>query len=517
MGYSFSLESANTVANLTFGRIMSCYRDIYSSEKGYFEFMSFLDQFHENLYSNRAEHYVENIRRIQEILFRHAYEDNGRHMAQIEYDTLLPFRETVLDALYDLSRIFRQCKVKSLLLPRMIGGNEHYDDYYMTSLKTLHRLTKMHQGNSCLILQPQERPYNATIFDAFPNFDVALRQADLWPAILFWDSVDNCVFVPVKHENDLLFLYEIIKYEREPFREIRRIAEERKKKSYYIFQLSDLHFGTKSANVAARRLKSLIKTQLSEIELRDDINFVITGDAVDSPTPTTENDYRNFADYLEEHCGSEPIRVLGNHDINHHGLAFFHGKQHIANITGEYPKIQIFEEPKIILLLFNSNTNGHLAEGEIGVTQMAEMGNLLDRVPNLSQYVLIAVLHHHLLPIPKPNYYDQRWYERIIPSDLLDASLRLIDADLFLEWLSKRNIRIVLHGHKHIPFVTEYNNIKVIGCGSSTGQIAHKEKGKTYMSYNLLKISEKSITCTQYAEEIYGGGAENIRTEVIEL
>jgi len=148
---------------------------------------------------------------------------------------------------------------------------------------------------------------------------------------------------------------------------------------------------------------------------------------------------------------------------------------------------------------------------------MAEMGNLLDEVPSLSQYLLIAVLHHHLLPIPKPNYYDQKWYEKIIPSDLLDASLRLVDADLFLEWLSKRNVKIVLHGHKHIPFVAEHNNIKVIGCGSSTGQIPHKEKGKTYMSYNLFKISEKTITCTQYAEEIYGVGAENIRTEVIEL
>jgi len=50
MGYRFSLESANTVGNLTFGRVMSCYRDIYSSEKGYYEFMSFLDQFHENIY-----------------------------------------------------------------------------------------------------------------------------------------------------------------------------------------------------------------------------------------------------------------------------------------------------------------------------------------------------------------------------------------------------------------------------------------------------------------------------------
>lgn len=515
MGYRFSLESANTVANLTFGKVMSCYRDIYSSEKGYNEFMSFLDQFHENIYSNRTEHYIESIRQIQDILYSHAYGSLNHHMEQVKFENFV--FEDVLDSLYKLSNIFGKCKVKSLLLPPMVGTNKYYDDHYMTSSETLHKITIMHPGDSCLILQPQEHPYIATIFDSFPNFDIALQQADLWPAVLFWSDARNCVFVPVKHEDDLLFLYKIIKYDKNPFLEIKRIAEERRKKDYYIFQLSDLHFGAKNVNVAEKRLKSLIKTQLSKIGFRNDISFVITGDAVDSPTQTTENAYNNFANYLKKYCGKGPIRILGNHDINNHGLAFFHGKQHIANIIGQYPKIQVFEEPKIILLLFNSNTNGTLAEGEIGIAQMAEMGNLLDRVQNLNEYLLIAVLHHHLLPIPKPEHYEYRWYEKIIPNDLLAASLRLIDADSFLEWLSKRNVKIVLHGHKHIPFVAEHNKIKIIGCGSSTGQIVHKEKGKTYMSYNLLKIGEKTITCTQYVEEIYGGGAENIRTDLIEL
>lgn len=517
MGFRFSLESANTVANLTFGRVMSCYRDIYSSRKNYDEFMYFLNQFHENMRSNEIERHMKSVRRIREIL--HMYEDYKRPLDQVEYkEDFLFFHKDALDALRELSQIFGRCEVKSLLLPEMAGRSEHSNYYdFMTSPDTFDKLTQIHREKSCLILQPQERPYSATIFDAFPNFDVALRQAELWPAVLLWEGINDFVFVPVKHEGELLHLYQIIRYERSPLREIRRVAEKKRKTSYYFFQLSDLHFGAKNVDVAERRLKSLIKTQLSKIELGDDVNFIITGDAVDSPKNTTENDYSDFADYLEERCGKKPIRVLGNHDINNHGISVFHGKQAIANFVGDYPKIQIFEEPKVILLLFNSNTNGNLAEGEIGTAQMAEMGNLLDKVPNLNQFLLIAVMHHHLLPVPKPSYYDQKWYERIIPSGFLDASLRLLDSELFLEWLTKRNVRIVLHGHKHIPFMAEHNNIKVIGCGSSTGQIAHKEKGKTHISYNLLKISEKTITCTQYVEEIYGVGAENIRTEVIEL
>lgn len=515
MGYRFTLESANTVANLTFGKVMSCYRDIYSSVGSYEGFMHFLDQFQYNMYSNERERYMRSVQKIRETL--HRYEDYRRPVDNIEYDdSFLFFHKDALDSLSELSRIFERCSTKSLLLPSMRGTNKYRYDF-MTSQRTLDKLLELHNGDSCLILQPQEQPYNATIFNAFPNFDVALRQADLWPAVLFWEGQDDYVFIPVKHEDELLYLYKILKYERHPLDELKRIAERKKKTSHYIFQLSDLHFGARNVDVAERRLKTLVRTQLSKIELGDSVNFIITGDAVDSPRQTTEATYLNFAEYIEDRCGEKPIRVLGNHDINNHGLAVFHGSQHIANIVGEYPKIKIIEESKVILLLFNSNTNGNLAEGEIGIAQMSEMGNLLDNVGNLDSYLLIAVLHHHLLPIPKPNYYEQRWYEKILPANFMDMSLKLLDADLFFDWLRRRNVRIVLHGHKHIPFFAESAGITVIGCGSSTGQIVHKERGKTFISYNVLKISEKTVTCTQFAEEVYGAGAENIRTEIIEL
>ena len=52
MGYRFTLESANIVANLTFGKVLSCYREIYSSNECFEEFIQFLDMFQQNLYSN---------------------------------------------------------------------------------------------------------------------------------------------------------------------------------------------------------------------------------------------------------------------------------------------------------------------------------------------------------------------------------------------------------------------------------------------------------------------------------
>lgn len=511
MGYRFTLETANIIANLTFGKVVTCYRDIFSSSERYEEFMLFLDQFYDNLYSSRKESYRRTVERIEETFGRYG---NRRHSVdKIEYDDM---QKEPLEALNELSYIFGRCKIKSLLLPPM-KSNDNQDYRFMTSLNTLRRLFKLHKGNSCLILQPQEEPSNATIFNAFPYFDVALRQADKWPGVLFWDGTDDYAFIPVKDENELFSLYEIIKYERNPITELKRIAQLKKEESHYIFQLSDLHFGAKNIDIGEKRLKALVKSHLSKMELDDNVNFVITGDAVDSPKQTTEIAYSEFEEYIEDRCGKKPIRVLGNHDINNHGLAFSRGNQRLSTIIGDYPRIEIIKDARVILLLFNSNTNGKFAEGEIGIEQMSEMGNLLDKVKGLKNYLLIAVLHHHLMPIPKPSYYEDKWYEKILPSNFMDMTLKLIDAGLFLEWLSCRNVRIVLHGHKHIPFFAEANGITVIGCGSSTGQIVHKEKGKTFISYNLLKISGRTVTCTQFAEEIYGAGIENIRTEIIQV
>lgn len=154
---------------------------------------------------------------------------------------------------------------------------------FMTSHRLLRELIHLHPTDSCLILQPQEHPHKATIFDAFPNFEVALRQADRWPAVFFWDGADDYAFVPIRHDDEIRYLYEIVKYERHPIGEIKRVAERKKLVSHYIFQLSDLHFGSKNVDIAERRLKSLIKKQLASIELEDDVNILITGDAVDSP------------------------------------------------------------------------------------------------------------------------------------------------------------------------------------------------------------------------------------------
>ncbi len=512
MGFRFTLESANTVANLTCGRIYSCYDGIYSSYENYEGFLHFLETFSENIYSNRNDIILYDIYRIKKTIKSLGYQEKKKDVIEV-------FRnKSILNELRQLSLIFDECRVKSLLLPSLGCKESNYMDDFMTSEHTIHKLFHWHPDNSCLILQPQERLYrnSITIFDAFPNFDIALKQVDLWPAVMFWDRNDDFAFVPVKSKSDLMELYEMLYFECNSIAQIKRFANRRKESSYYFFHLSDLHFGTRNIDVTERRLKSLIKTQLSTLEFDDKVDFIVTGDAVDSPSKVNNDKYIDFSDFLESKSGKEPIFVLGNHDVNRIGLAFNHNNQTLANTVGRYPKIEVNDEIKVIFLLFNSNTNGHLAEGEIGYEQMTEMGNILDKVNDIWKYKLVAVLHHHVAHIEKPDFYDERWYKKILSKDFLENSLRLIDADLFLEWLKAREVKLVLHGHKHIPVISELDGIHIISCGSSTGQITHKDRRKTYLSYNVLKFTKDNVVCTQFAEELLGAGVKDIRSVVIE-
>ena len=522
MGYRFTLESANTVANLTFGKVLSCYREIHSSEESFRGFKEFLHQFPKNLFSNEDERYYQYVHRLRDLLdgknskrfhekkYWDFYEDR-----EYWHSELHPHEEKVLDALKGLSEMFSRCKLKSLLLPSIGDRNSpksrYFNDEFMLNLDMLHNLVEYHPGDSCLILQPTERPREVTIFDTFPNFNVALRQRDIWPAVIFWDSKGDYAFLPIEGKEELRHLYKIIHYDNLSIRELKNISDRRKRPSHYILHLSDLHFGAKNVDVTERRLKKLISKQVETLNDDDTLEFVITGDISDSPERINTNAYRNFSDHIEERYGKLPTCVLGNHDINKRGLAFWRGKQDLANIVGNYPQIRVLEEPKVILLLFNSNTDGKLAQGEIGAAQMSDMGNLLDGIEHIEKYLLIAVMHHHLVSILRPEHYDDRWYRRIIPRRLLDEALKLNDAEVFIEWLKRRNVRYVLHGHKHIPFQAEHDGIQIISCGSSTGQIVHKERGKTYISYNLIKINNDIVTCTLFVEDILGAGAVDIK------
>jgi UDP-2,3-diacylglucosamine pyrophosphatase LpxH len=402
----------------------------------------------------------------------------------------------IMDVLSEVSLVLDKYPVKALFLPQIKPTMQGFTDEFLLSEATLERLNRWH-ADSCLILQPQERPhsYRVTVFDVFPYFEIALRQTESWPAVLFWDNKTNrSAFVPVTDEESLERLFEIVQTEGgNCFETLNAHARLAGLDNYYCMQLSDLHFGTKNLTTTQRQLQSLVTTQLSSLTSSDHLTFIVTGDVVDSPGKKNDAAYREFAEFLEEKNGEEPLFVLGNHDISMLGLGFFRNKQSLTHLKGTYPKIIIAEDFRAIFMLFNSNTRGFLAQGEIGKRQMSEMEKLLHEVPDLEEYTLVAVLHHHVAPSScyMVCYGNERWREEVMPDGFHNRSLRLRDADKFMKFLGKHKVRFVLHGHKHTPIIVEQEGIYIIACGSSTGH------AKEYLSYNMLKFNKETLTCAQ--------------------
>ncbi|MDR0889957.1 MAG: metallophosphoesterase [Oscillospiraceae bacterium] len=549
MGYRFSLQTANTIANLAFGKVISCYRDIYSDERCYWEFKDFLDTFDENFFVGYDErlrnskyddyfdewnhHYFRHRKEFyREVIYdiKREFKNSKRGELSHNYDVVaddFPKNRRLIGLLGVLSELMKNCRIKSLLLPKpyMESKSNDSNDDFMMSKETLTRLLKLHPYDSCLILQPKERPNSngLTIFDSFPHFDVALRQLDSWSAVMFWNNRDDYVFAPVQSLNELEEMYEIMHYERnDSFGELKRFVNSKRKQqaSHYYLHLSDLHFGAKTTPVNGRRLNTLVDKQIesfSKDNVNTTLNFVITGDVVDSPKKKNKVDYQNFYDFINQksHGSIDPIFVLGNHDINNHGLSLMNTNKNLIDSIGHYPIIQIDNDIKVIFLLFNSNVGGNLAEGEIGTDQLAEMGNNLDKIKNISDYKLVAVLHHHLTAIPDPDWHTKRWFEKLMPTNFLEKSLHLRDADTFKEWLIRRGVKLVLHGHKHIPYIGNDDGINIVACGSSTGQVVNIDPKKTYISYNLLKFNSDTVTCTLYAEDLLGSGAVDVQTSTL--
>jgi len=234
-------------------------------------------------------------------------------------------------------------------------------------------------------------------------------------------------------------------------------------------------------------------------------------------TPSNENKlvFTDFVEHLSAKGFDPPIHILGNHDVDSSGFLkrLTHQKSVISSLSSG-PRVIVIDDLKLAFVKFDSNTGGKLAQGLIGDSQFMEIGNEIDSLLNHRRdLTFIALVHHHPKVIDNPDWYEAEWYEAFLGNIGYEKSMRLVDADKFLKWIGARGIRYILHGHKHIPKVQAHEDITIIAAGSASGNVRHREEGKTYLTYNLIKydIDQKEpVSCTIIAEQILGAGTRNI-------
>jgi hypothetical protein len=364
----------------------------------------------------------------------------------------------------------------------------------------------------------------------YPALKVAFASACEWPRIVLWHvRGDAASFFPLRGDSDsvkleLASLFSGLFSREEVYNDglikppLPQTHSPRasKSQSLHIIHTSDMHLGSEVAESRLVTVKNRIQEIVATLKGESKVVPIVTGDLMDTPGTRHLNSLEDYLHFLNNLGTERPLIVPGNHDVRHSGVV----GEKLDEITRLYMKPVVFtDDCKVGLLCFNSVRSGNLARGNIDEREFASLGQELDLdKKRSSSYFLLALVHHHPCPVELPDWYVRTWYERWL-GKWFERTEELENAKLFLEWLKNRRVAVVLHGHKHIPRVTEEEGITVIGCGSTVGKVRPDSEGHTFMSMNVMTINVETrlFSCRLLAERIVGAGLNIYDTHEILL
>jgi hypothetical protein len=414
----------------------------------------------------------------------------------------------------------------SLIVP---SGDDHKLDRHLGSEMFLRHLVHIRPDDPGLILQVEDMPKGPfALVNVFPAFRTALAESNNWPGLLIWRRRGDSIFLAfgTRHVEEIdrrahwIFSHlataagldlELLK--RQYCREF-PAAEPRRGRTLHFLQTSDLHIGSSEADRRIPRIQQIIRNVADELEGSGRVVPVVTGDLMDSDDERHFHHARAFIDFLANLGCGEPLLVLGNHDVRKNGI-MLESFQHAIRLP-THSRVVWFDEDQVGVLCFNSVVGGKLARGSIGEEQLLDLGSELDRRDDWKQHTLVGLLHHHPVPVDRPEWYARAFYERIL-GDQFEKTDALEDADALLRFATSRGIAALLHGHKHIPRATVHDGTAIVGCGSSVGKVGTRD-GQPYMSINVVSVDgrERRVTSRLLAERIPGGGlVEQQRHELV--
>ena len=298
-----------------------------------------------------------------------------------------------------------------------------------------------------------------------------------------------------------------------------------------IIHLSDLHWGQdRRINEANGKLaldylyEDLIKeTKKPQSEWPN--TLVITGDLTTKYAPKEYFTARKFIEKIRDlfHLNDNNICIVpGNHDVSlpirrkyikDNLPPYIYEKEFTNNLGPGLIKNEVGKPycwrfyPKLRFCIFGFDSNmldlddvekypsdSDLFEqclkcGRISKKQLEIYQNFWNtknsEIPDFDTYTKIAVLHHHVIPIPS---------EELKPFNILT------DAGSFLEKLTETDIDIILHGHEHFPFAarTQYSmafqdeskekDMVILGAGSAgADRLSYKKDVGNH--YSIIRIN----------------------------
>jgi Icc protein len=236
---------------------------------------------------------------------------------------------------------------------------------------------------------------------------------------------------------------------------------------YVIAHLSDLHVGEEGFRSES------VKKCIEEVnQLHPDIT-VMTGDLTHNGLNEEFEKARELIDMFEE----EPIVIMGNHDARNVGYNTF--EQYFGKRMVRY------EDDKIFLLGIDS-TQPDIDEGHIGRIFQENIHTILSQVPQ--DKTRFFALHHHLVPVPNAGR------ERDIVTDAGDV----------LKMLISDKVKVILCGHRHVPWVWNLEELiiahagtlgspRLVGMPNNSYLITRIREDTLQVCLKILSKSEKTI------------------------
>jgi len=414
----------------------------------------------------------------------------------------------------------------ALLVPSM---RDRDIDERLCSREFLERLVYMAPGHPGLIIQLRDTGSSLTaLTGVFSPFKIALAEAANWPGVLVWTRRGEVEFFPlgdspVHIEEHAVSLFKSFLY---PGFELSRakqeyllanptvVPDERSKLT--IIQLSDLHIGSRHAELYLRRLKQLVLNLIDELGVNRNYVIALNGDILDHPDERNLRTALAFIEDMERLAPENVIGCYGNHDVREHG--FLRKKTDMAiQIPHAVPDVWWFNEQRVGIVTFDSVRGGQLARGFVGEDQLITLANKLDNARDFADFQLVGMLHHHPIPVEVPEWYVRPFYERIFGKNF-DKTDELEDSDSFMRFVSGRKFCCLLHGHKHIPRIAQpEGGPAIFGCGSSVGKIDTADR-RPYLSMNVISVNGRNgqVVGRLLAERDPGvGTSEQSRLEIV--
>ncbi len=412
------------------------------------------------------------------------------------------------DIVMDLRDIFSKREWTAVLIPS--GFQEsHSVDQLLTSKNFLSKLFRTIKADPHLILHLNEAPQkDFAITDVYPPFDSALSKSTRWPGILLWRRSDEPLFFPLpaeKTEDAIYWIFSrvddlantpgnILTHQYlDAFPSCRIHAGSR----LTLLHMSDTHIGCKQSFERIIRVKDLLKDYINKNQGDSSVVFLLSGDIMQTPDESNVICANDFHDYLKDlhPCGQDPIFVLGNHDVRRKGV--LRNRPTPSSLVPAFnTRIEWIPNHPVGILCWNSADGGRMARGKITGEQYRTIEERLNPFPGgNTNPILISLLHHHPLQLYRIDPEMRRFHIKT-----LGASLRkyigfayermdgLADAQEFVRFCDSHGVKVILHGHKHIPIagkipehLLENGPILIFGCGSAVGK-------NTYLYRKLFNV-----------------------------